>query len=772
MNTLPFMKRKVISICFFVLLIPAMVLGQTTLRGRVTDVQTGAPLSGANIRIVSTGNGTSTDGQGMFQLSLPESKSQIRITYLGYSPEMRWIHEKAIDKAVEIALTPTAFNTNAIVVTATKTKKRVTEVPGRTEWLSAKQLEAIPISQSDDYLRTITGIHVSREHGILDHSSTVSMRGLGGDQQGRYLVLLDGVPMNKADGGSVNWNSINTEDISQIEVAKGPGSSLYGGNAMGGVINYIRKMPVRPFEGSAQLEYGSMNTMRGRFNAGGQPNIENKGLYWNIQGFGSSSDGYNQTPVEIRDSTTVAGSMKEWGGGVRLGYRINTHHKIEINSGYWWDRRGSGTKIFVDTGTYFSHGVLDHSIKYTGNAGQTNWSVMAYSTGEDYSRLNESIKASGSSFTYTSYSVTSRRNDEGVQLHADQHLGWNLLSVGADLKQGSVFGQDLYTTSTDTVTNNGKMRNLAFYLQDQITLVKEHLFLVGGIRWDQSSFFDGGFYISSPTSATSILSNLQNLEPETNTWSEFSPKLALQYSNGQGISGYLSYGHGFRPSILDDMCRSGFIRGGFKRANPYLGPESLNNFETGGDLMIGKKAKLSVSGYYSIGEDFIYMVSTGDSILQGSKKKPLIEARNISGVRIMGLESSFKMDLGKDLSGYIQYACTNSGITNYEPEVGLANLEGKKLIYVPNHQVSGGLIWRNRRVNMSVQGTWLSEQWMDDVNTVSIPAYFKLDARIWTDISGFRIFVNGLNLNNSVYLEGHGMLSLGRYISAGVSYRF
>ncbi|MCX6226275.1 MAG: TonB-dependent receptor, partial [Bacteroidia bacterium] len=291
------MQRFVITLSFLALMIPALLPGQTTFRGRITDAQTGDPLAGANIQVVSTGKGTSSDGEGMYQLTLADLNVKIRITYMGYSPETIRISPKNGDRPVDISLTPTAISTKAVVVTATKTKKRVTEVPGRTDWLSAKQLEAIPITQADDFLRTIPGIQVSREHGILDHGSTVSMRGLGGDQQGRYLVLLDGVPMNKADGGSVNWNSINTDDIRQIEVAKGPGSSLYGGNAMGGVINYIRRKPVRPLEGSAQLEYGSMNTMRGKFTAGGNPAVLNKAFYWSVQGFGSKSDGYIQVPV-------------------------------------------------------------------------------------------------------------------------------------------------------------------------------------------------------------------------------------------------------------------------------------------------------------------------------------------------------------------------------------------------------------------------------------------------------------------------------------------
>jgi iron complex outermembrane receptor protein len=268
------------------------------------------------------------------------------------------------------------------------------------------------------------------------------------------------------------------------------------------------------------------------------------------------------------------------------------------------------------------------------------------------------------------------------------------------------------------------------------------------------------------------LNELQDLELDQSQWSHLSPKVALKFAAGSGFSAYISYGNGFRPSILDDMCRSGFVRGGFKRANPFLGPEKLDNFEAGADLLLWKKLKLSASGYYSAGKDFIYMISTGDSIKQGSKMKPVLEANNISGVKIFGLESSLNYDFGMGISGFVQYVYTNSTITDYVPEVGMANLQGKTLIYVPKHNASAGVTWRNRWINVNIQGSWLSEQWMDDVNSVSIPAYLKLDARIWTDFSHFRIFVNGQNLTNVVYLEGHGTLSLGRFINGGVAYRF
>jgi iron complex outermembrane receptor protein len=58
------------------------------------------------------------------------------------------------------------------------------------------------------------------------------MRGLSGNEQARVLVMIDGVPVNKSDGGSVNWNLLDPAMVERIEVVKGPASSMYGSNAM------------------------------------------------------------------------------------------------------------------------------------------------------------------------------------------------------------------------------------------------------------------------------------------------------------------------------------------------------------------------------------------------------------------------------------------------------------------------------------------------------------------------------------------------------------
>ena len=745
---------------------------QGIVRGTVTDGNRGIPLSGVHI-VTGDSQGTVTDDQGRFSLTLPEGKRQvIRISHIGYFPEEISIQPGQADRELNITLIPSPVNPGTVIVTATRTLQRLKDVPGQVELISSKQMESTPMHSIDNALRQVTGINISRERGILDHRTTVSMRGLGGDQQGRSLVLLDGMPLNKADGGSVNWNMINTADIRQIEMAKGPSSSLYGGHAMGGVINLISRKPQKKLEGYGAVEAGTFNTRMARLSLSGTTAKPDRGFYWGVNAFGNRSDGYINVPEEERDSTVIATPLREWGTGARLGYRIAADHYIEWNGSYWYDKRGSGSLILDPGGTFFGHSVWSQSIRYSGKTANTGWEWQAYSQKEDYIRLTESVRLSGNNPVYTSYDVTSDRDDQGILSRYYHRLGRNTITLGAEMKWGSVNGRDVYSTSTDIVTNQGKTRNLALYLQDEYDLIPDRLAIIGGVRYDHVTFYEGKFFITDPTSATSILKQLENLELGENTWKEFSPKLALRLHILNNWTVYTSYGHGFRPSVLDDLCRSGFIRGGFKRANPLLGPENIDNFEAGSQLHLWNRMTLNGALFYTHGEEFIYLIGTGDSVLQGSRKRPVMEARNITGVRILGAELSMKVNLMAGFDGWVNYALHHSTITDTRSTPELEALVGKQLMYVPRHKVAAGFIWINQWVNATLQATYTGEQWMDDANTLTIPGFFTLDARIWKDWRGFTIFVNGQNLTNEVHLDGHGQLSMGRFVTGGLSFRF
>ena len=143
-----------------------------------------------------------------------------------------------------------------------KRQRPISPSPGSIHVVTPLLLRNSPAQSVDDILSMLSGVNTTRSDGISNMHTNVSIRGLAGDEQGRTLVLFDGIPINTSDEGSVNWNSIHIDNVQRIEVFKGPGSSLYGNSAMGGVINIISKRPVSPFSLNTSGSYGSLNTWK------------------------------------------------------------------------------------------------------------------------------------------------------------------------------------------------------------------------------------------------------------------------------------------------------------------------------------------------------------------------------------------------------------------------------------------------------------------------------------------------------------------------------
>jgi len=108
------------------------------------------------------------------------------------------------------------------VVTPARTSRSIGDVPGAVEVITAEQLKKASGSTLNDKLAGIVpGAVSSRQNGIYSFASVVTLRGLPANEQGRTLVLLDGVPVNTGATGAVNWNRLAAEDIERIEIFKG-----------------------------------------------------------------------------------------------------------------------------------------------------------------------------------------------------------------------------------------------------------------------------------------------------------------------------------------------------------------------------------------------------------------------------------------------------------------------------------------------------------------------------------------------------------------------
>lgn len=151
-------------------------------------------------------------------------------------------------------------NASNLVVTANRLEQDRLRVGSTVYVVTAEEIEKRQYQDVNDVLRTIPGVRVAR-NGPLGGAATIRLRGAATEQT---LVLVDGIPVNDpaSIGGAYNFAFLNTADIERIEVLTGPQSTLYGSDAMAGVINIITHSAAGQAPLQAYAEYGSFDTAR------------------------------------------------------------------------------------------------------------------------------------------------------------------------------------------------------------------------------------------------------------------------------------------------------------------------------------------------------------------------------------------------------------------------------------------------------------------------------------------------------------------------------
>jgi len=128
---------------------------------------------------------------------------------------------------------------DTIVVTASRSEQKISEVPARINIIEPKILEQSPIASLPQLLQTDASINMVQSGGY-GQTASIFLRGGNSNQT---LVLRDGVRLNSATSGTASLAFIDTTDIKQIEILKGPASVLYGTDAISGVVQLISKTP-------------------------------------------------------------------------------------------------------------------------------------------------------------------------------------------------------------------------------------------------------------------------------------------------------------------------------------------------------------------------------------------------------------------------------------------------------------------------------------------------------------------------------------------------
>jgi outer membrane receptor protein involved in Fe transport len=768
------MKKKLLLVSLLVFCL-SYINAQFIITGKVVDRETSTGLSGANIHVKGTGMATATGHDGVFVIKVDSERDfTLVFSFIGYQSEE--ITVKPGDGFQMISMRPGTELLETVVVTSTRSRRGVYDVPVRTSVMKEDLIESMPLFSADDLLRSVPGLLVSRGASIFG-SADVSLRGTG-NEAGRTLVLVDGVPVNKSDGGSVNWNAINADQVKQVEVVKGPGSSIYGGNAMGGIINLRTATPQAPIEGYISQGLGTFKTLDTRAGISGRQND----FFWNFNGNYRNSDGYLSAPADETDEYSIPTFLDEYQLNGRAGFFIGQAQTIDISGSFYNGKRGTGSgfsgygftndELAAEKGAFNNYENINTRIAYNGYfIDNSHLNITLYGQRENYQRVRESLRSN----VITRYDVESIRNDIGfLSTYSFSPSESHSIATGIDFKNGSVDGADIYVTSTDRVLNKGKMNQLGIFIQDEYSPGNSRWSILAGIRYDYAGFYGGVFSIESPTRETEFLQDYEKDIDET-TFSAFSPRLSVQYHNRGLYRVYSGYSRGFRAAVLDDMSRTGRISGGMKIGNPSLKPEYLDNFEIGGDVFIGGRVTISPGLFYSTGTDYHGYISTGDSLILNNRLRPIRIMDNIAKVSVAGVELGVEMKIFQRFTWNLAYSYINTEIIEFklfDREVD-DDLVNNELVYQPKNIINTSLVWRNRYLNAFVSLNHKGSQWIDDVNSEKIDSFSYIDMHLWRDIAkGFTLSVKVHNLLDHDYTDSRNMIAPGRMINSELRFNF
>ncbi|OGS52260.1 MAG: hypothetical protein A3J79_04435 [Elusimicrobia bacterium RIFOXYB2_FULL_62_6] len=660
------------------------------------------------------------------------------------------------------AIPSRAADVTLTVVTPSRSERSVSDIPGAITVILPQELAAAPGRTLDEKLTAVSGVNVSRSNGIYSYNNTVSLRGLSSYEQGRTLILLDGAPVNNSATGSVNWNRLNIGEVDRIEVFKGPASSLYGSNAAAGVINIISKKPARGFTLRAGVSQGTYDTYQKKAAA----EFSGDKLYFSLNGSVLDSGGYISTPVSQRTAYTVRKYVKESDTGFTAGWKFSGDSSLESAYSYYDGQRGEGYKDRLADGNNRHFKTQSGRLAWKTRAGRAQWQAAAFYQDEHYMRTSESIKSNKYNLTETD----GNKRDLGAGASASLPLGDTLnLTAGFDFRRGEVDTTDtnLYTSNLvthDELDNRGRLRQYSPYAQAEKKLYDGRLTLLAGLRYDRAEFYDG--YYNNPTNIGWSAVNGPIAEI---TWTRFSPKLAAGYKYSDRAEQYASYGRGFRPAPLEDLCLSLLRSSRISLSNTDLKPETVDTFETGFRLHPAEGLYFEPAAYFTKGKDFIYEINTG-ATLNINGVKPIYKKQNLSEIRVTGAELDAKYYFSGALSVTAGFAVSRSEITSYPLSTAL---EGKELVYSPRRTATAGLDYRTGAWNFQLGGKYKSPQYTDDANTARLSSYATAAAGIAVKLGrNGKAEVRADNIFCDRFMESESDLAPGRTFSASVEVKF
>lgn len=603
------MKRNIL-IAILVLTVPALGLAQsaTEIHGRVAD-QRNANVAGAEVSLRSRSGPqfvALTNGNGEYRFKgLPAGDYVIEVQSRGFAVfTSKALHlERGQLLANDIQLQVEAVN-GSVVVTATGTAQNTDEISKAISVLNSETIEQRRELTLTESVRGLPGVRVQQQ-GSVGSLTTIRLRG---QRNFDTAVLFDGLRVR--DASDINGSAVPfmadllPVDLDRVEVLRGSGSSIYGTNAVGGVINLMPKSG----QGKPSFDFG--------FDGGGLAMFRER-----IKGSGGLGQraGYSFgiTRLDVRHGVDGNDEYGNTAGAGRL--EFSPTQAITISGNFF----GTIANARVNDNPFALLGAFTSGLYPEANAGVT---FQPDFNNPDQGRRNRmlvaSVKLAHQVNDVVSYSVayqhvgSRRRNYNGSQIdpqfaafypfgdfafmsinnggtdtfdaRANLRLGrHNLATAGFEFEHESIFQSSIPSFSAVNNTTDTQ-RTIAIFGQDQIFLLNDRLQISLGVR--------GQFFTVRAADRPDFLAAV---DPKNSITGDGSIAYFIRSSNTK-LRAHV--GNGFRaPSLFERFGQGTFAQAGFARfGDPTLKAEQSISFDTGFDQSVANdRARFGATYFYT-----------------------------------------------------------------------------------------------------------------------------------------------------------------------------
>lgn len=674
------------------------------------------------------------------------------LSLIAITPVVAW----AEDDGKQLALAE-------VVVTATRTDVEASDAPAAVTVVKASDIQNKNASRLGDALDQVPSLYL--RGGALGQSqgtSGTSSMSLRGVDQSRVLILIDGQPLQDSRAGKVNWQVPFMDDIARIEVVPGAFSSLYGSNAIGGVINIITKQPTS-FELSAKAKKGWGDAS----GEDGSVYVRNKldnGLGF-AAGYGyQNRDGYVNdfvvktcppAPASCAPGPTLVN------GAIPISTREGTVAYLVGNKGATpWNSANATIKLFYD--------LNDRDKIYTG--------FLYQKTDQGYTRFNTYLTDAASPFSPIS-SGNLNVNGQRVVLaesnfvnNSPLHEAATRIFVGYDGALGKDYGLKLelaqikreysFTFAGSTATWNGGTTGslyetpnsgldgtaqLTFPIGTQQVLVtglalhndiaNQQIYTL--VNWRNpatKSIVTGSYNGDSTTTSIFVQDEISAVDALTvylggrlDKWETkgdstvapsattrystrsavaFSPKASAVYRATDVATLRASFGRSFRAPTNEDMYTTTVLGATTYKGDPNLQPERGATWEMGGEYRVSEDTKINATYYETQLNDMIYSQQTA---IAGTKLKI-----NAGKAAIRGIELAAASRLTYWLKLDANYAYIDSKILENAADPLSV---GKRLTDAPRNIIGIGLTAQHGDWSGSLNARYVSHIFWNAQNT-------------------------------------------------------